>query len=315
MFIDSDSDSDLEDAILLYSAVLAESIKKQKKKRQNKSIYLKKRQKSGRFARDFQDLIKDPIRFCENFHMDVITFQRILSMVTPYLKPKKMTRPTDGISPNQKLAAVLEYFACGSLQRHIASVYRISKQHFGKIIDEVSIALISALNEYIPPYDANVMINAANDFNYQWNFPNCVGSIDGKHIAIKCPPKAGSMFFNYKGYHSIVLLAVADAKYKFSYIDVGAYGSEGDAGVFSSSKLGKAMANESLPVPPDAKIHDKRLPFFFVGDDAFPLGKRLIKPYVPKRNQMLEPDKRSINGLAFRNCNKSTNIMPTPTFS
>ncbi|XP_037906716.1 uncharacterized protein LOC119648891 [Hermetia illucens] len=130
--------------------------------------------------------------------MDVITFQRILSMVTPYLKPKKMTRPTDGISPNQKLAAVLEYFACGSLQRHIASVYRISKQHFGKIIDEVSIALISALNEYIPPYDANVMINAANDFNYQWNFPNCVGSIDGKHIAIKCPPKAGSMFFNYK---------------------------------------------------------------------------------------------------------------------
>ncbi|CAD7081567.1 unnamed protein product [Hermetia illucens] len=220
MFIDSDSDSDLEDAILLYSAVLAESIKKQKKKRQNKSIYLKKRQKSGRFARDFQDLIKDPIRFCENFHMDVITFQRILSMVTPYLKPKKMTRPTDGISPNQKLAAVLEYFACGSLQRHIASVHRISKQHFGKIIDEVSIALISALNEYIPPYDANVMINAANDFNYQWNFPNCVGSIDGKHIAIKCPPKAGSMFFNYKGYHSIVLLAVADAKYKFSYIDV-----------------------------------------------------------------------------------------------
>ncbi|CAD7083260.1 unnamed protein product [Hermetia illucens] len=295
MFIDSDSDSDLEDAILLYSAVLAESIKKQKKKRQNKSIYLKKRQKSGRFARDFQDLIKDPIRFCENFHMDVKTFQRILSMVTPYLKPKKMTRPTDGISPNQKLAAVLEYFACGSLQRHIASVYRISKQHFGKIIDEVSIALISALNEYIPPYDANVMINAANDFNYQWNFPNCVGSIDGKHIAIKCPPKAGSMFFNYKGYHSIVLLAVADAKYKFSYIDVGAYGSEGDAGVFSSSKLGKAMVNESLPFPPDAKIHDKRLPFFFVGDDAFPLGKRLIKPYVPKRNQMLEPDKTIFN--------------------
>ncbi|XP_037913569.1 uncharacterized protein LOC119653116 [Hermetia illucens] len=119
-------------------------------------------------------------------------------MVTPYLKPKKMTRPADGISPNQKFAAVLEYYACGSLQRHIASVYRISKQHFGKIIDEVSIGLISALNEYISPYDDNVMINAANDFNYQWNFPNCVGSIDGKHIAIKCPPKAGSMFFNYK---------------------------------------------------------------------------------------------------------------------
>lgn len=58
MFIDSDSDSDLEDAILLYSAVLAESIKKQKKKRQNKSIYLKKRQKSGRFARDVSCILQ-----------------------------------------------------------------------------------------------------------------------------------------------------------------------------------------------------------------------------------------------------------------
>ena len=38
----------------------------------------------------------------------------------------------------------------------------------------------------------------ANDYYNIWNFPNCLGSIDGKHIRVKCPPHSGSMFYNYK---------------------------------------------------------------------------------------------------------------------
>ena len=72
-------------------------------------------------------------------------------------------------------------------------------------------------------------------FNILWNFPNCVGAVDGKHVTVVCPPYSSSLFHNYKGSFSIVLMAVVDADLKFVIVDIGDFGSNSDGGVFRSA--------------------------------------------------------------------------------
>ncbi len=61
---------------------------------------------------------------------------------------------------------------------------------------------------------------------------HAIGAIDGKHVPIKCPKKSGSLFYNYNGFYSIILLALEDGDYKFLWLDVGQNGSSSDAQIF-----------------------------------------------------------------------------------
>ena len=87
------------------------------------------------------------------------------------------------------------------------------------------------------------MMKAAQRFSSKWNYHNCLGAVDGKHIAIKKPNKynAGSLYYNYKNFHSIVLMAVVDAEYKFLYVDIGAEGSASDGGTWKGISLYNAL--------------------------------------------------------------------------
>lgn len=121
----------------------------------------------------------------------------------------------------------------------------------------------------------------AKKFEELWNFPQCIGSIDGKHCVINAPMHSGSDFFNYKGTFSIVLLGAVDAEYCFLFADVGCQGRISDGGVFKNSLLSKKLAKNELNLPPDDVLpnRQKKVPFVFVADDAFPLQQHIMKPY------------------------------------
>lgn len=98
---------------------------------------------------------------------------------------------------------------------------------------------------------------------------------------MEAPANTGSLYFNYKKTFSVVLLAMADYDYNFTYIDVGCQGRISDGGVFRNSTLFRSLNDNTLNLPEDEPLPcgDVNLPYVIVGDDAFPLTHYLMKPY------------------------------------
>lgn len=125
------------------------------------------------------------------------------------------------------------------------------------------------------------MKDKAHEFWRRWNLPISIGAIDGKHIRVKCPKNTGSLYFNYKEYFSLVLLALVDANCKFLFIDVGSYGKERDSGIFRKSKMGQLIYFGDFNFPEDGKLPgtNNSKQFVIVGIEAFRLHRNIMKPY------------------------------------
>ena len=60
----------------------------------------------------------------------------------------------------------------------------------------------------------------------------------------------GTYYHNYKGFYSIVLLAICDSNYCFTLFDLGHYGtSNNDSCVFAKSKIGEMTKARALDIP------------------------------------------------------------------
>lgn len=95
------------------------------------------------------------------------------------------------------------------------------------------------------------------------------------------PPNSGSIYYNYKGTHSIVLMGIADAEYKLIYVDVGCNGRISDGGVFKKCSFNNAMQQNQLNIPEPKALpsRDIAVPYVLVADDAFAMKKNILKPY------------------------------------
>lgn len=131
------------------------------------------------------------------------------------------------------------------------------------------------------PSNPNEWLAVSEKFETHWNFPHCLGDMDGKHILLQAPIHSGSDYYNYKSFFSIVLFALVDAEYNFLYANVGCQGRISDGGVFRNSDLFKKLEKNCLNLPPCSTLpgKNKKIPFVYLGDEAFPLTQNIMKPY------------------------------------
>ncbi|XP_057665979.1 putative nuclease HARBI1 [Diorhabda carinulata] len=158
----------------------------------------------------------------------------------------------------------------------------ISKPSLCKIIPETCKAIYMVLKKFIKfPSTTSEWEDIATDFEDKWNFPHCLGSIDGKHIRIVPPADSGSYYYNYKKTHSIVLMAIANANYEFIYCDVGTNGRISDGGVINNTVFYKRLVEKKLNIPERQPVTNstRELNYVFVGDEAFAMRPDLLKPF------------------------------------
>ena len=129
-------------------------------------------------------------------------------------------------------------------------------------------------------------------------FPQAVGAIDGSHIPIVRPNENATDFYNRKCFHSILLQGVVDHGGIFIDIYVGWPGRVHDARVFNNSSIfQKGLNGELFPNLPK-QFGSVQVPLLLLGDPAYPLLPRLMKPFIQHGD--FTPKQKKINHCLSR---------------
>jgi len=107
----------------------------------------------------------------------------------------------------------------------------------------------------------------ALEFGRRANFLHCLGDVDEKRFRVIKPEHSGSMFYNYKDFVSMELMAVEGTKYRFVYVDTDRYGKDCDSTIFKRSTLCTSIQTIMQELPSERPLSGTEglhVPYFFV---------------------------------------------------
>ncbi|XP_046584082.1 uncharacterized protein LOC124291192 [Haliotis rubra] len=178
----------------------------------------------------------------------------------------------------RRVVTNVRFLATGNSYASLQYSFRVEVSSICQFLPEVCKATIEVYKHEVFRYSKTEeeRKEVAESFSSRWNYHNCLGAVDGEK-----PAKAGSCYYNYKGFHGIVPMAHVDAGYKFVYVDVGAEGGASGVGTWKNCTLHEAVDDNQagLPGPTPLPNDDKPVPYHFVADEAFALRTWLIKPF------------------------------------
>ena len=255
--------------------------------------WLLRRPAFGQFEQLMVELrLEDPASFTNFVRFQPDMFQELVDRLTRRIA-KKDTNWRNALDPGLKVAITLRSLATGDTSKSLMYGFRVAYNTICLLIRDVCDAIVREYQEEVitTPTTRQGWRRIADVNSRRWQFHHCLGALDGKHVVIKKPRGGGSYWYNYKGFHSIVLMALVDGSYKFVWAEVGTQGTASDAQIFDECELKEGLDAGVLGIPPADRLpHDDRnTEYFIIGDDAFALRTYMMKPYgriglaVPER--------------------------------
>ncbi|XP_035664904.1 uncharacterized protein LOC118408322 [Branchiostoma floridae] len=210
---------------VVVAALLADEVEGRVRRRQRTcwvKPWLQHRVLLGQYDNLLQELMRESQGDLKNYlRMEMDMFLELVARVSPRItKSSAYSLP---ICPGLKLAVTLRFLATGNSYASLSYSFRVSQSTISIFVPEVCDAIVEEYvhHHFATPSNPDEWGDVAGKFASRWNFPRACGALDGKHVAIRKQPHGGSRFYNYKGYHSIVTMALVDAEYNFLWANVG----------------------------------------------------------------------------------------------
>ncbi len=208
--------------------------------------------------------------FFDRFRFRKDTFQHICDLIRPDLTHK--THRNSALSPELQLCCALRFYASGSFLEVVGDTVRVSRSSASRTVTKISTLLAQKLDDFVKfPSDAEIK-TVQNDFYEIARVPGIVGAIDGTHIKIQAPASDQEPFYvNRKGYHSINVQGICDAKYRFLNIVADWPGSAHDSRILQMSHIG-------------SEFSARRQKGILLGDSGYACSEWLLTPLLAPKN-------------------------------
>ncbi|XP_063216135.1 uncharacterized protein LOC134527401 [Bacillus rossius redtenbacheri] len=222
----------------------------------------------------------DPCIF-DYYRMDAKTFEALLNIMGPHLIKNSRRTP---LPPQVRLAMTLRYLATGETMQSIAGAFNCGRATVCIIVNDTCQRLWTVLApQYVNrPVSHEEWLKIASDFEDKWNLPHCVGIVDCRHVSVRTQK---SLFFSNKLGTGVVMLAICDNKYCFNYLNIEAYDEQsGGGGLMKATDFATILENDAFALPSQCPLPGmiEPMPYYFVGDEQFPLKLNLMRPYSSK---------------------------------